>query len=102
MPAESTLPRRVRRLLSLAAAGATCAALGLAAAVVPFDRPVADATVAAVASETTDGVRLSVAPADGTDVAAGEPLGVVVEIVNGTDAAVRAGTLKVGVATFQS
>ncbi|HEU4756438.1 MAG TPA: DUF6049 family protein [Agromyces sp.] len=95
MPAESTLPRRVRRLLSFAAAGAACAALGLAGAAAPFDGP---AVTAAVAAEATDGVRLSIAPAEATDVAAGEPVGVVVEIVNGTDAAVRAGTLKVGVA----
>lgn len=96
MPAESTLPRRVRRLLSFAAAGAACAALGFAGAAAPFDGPVA--VPPAVAAETADGVRLSVAPAEGTDVAAGAPVGVVVEIVNGTDAAVRAGTLKVGVA----
>jgi hypothetical protein len=96
MPAESTLPRRVRRLLSFAAAGAACAVLGLAGAVVPSDRPVAVAAEAPVG--TVDGVRLSVAPAEGTDVAGGEPIGVVVEIVNGTDAAVRAGTLQVGVA----
>lgn len=96
MPAESTLPRRVRRLLALTAAGAACAALGLVGAVAPIG--VWAGAPAAVAAESVEGVRLSVAPADGTAVAAGDPVEVVVEVVNGTDGSIRAGSLTVGVA----
>lgn len=102
MPAESTLLRRVRRLLSLSAAGAACAAFGFAGVLLPLGGAAAASPVAAIAStepaDAAEGVRLSVAPADGTAIAAGEPADVVVEIVNRTDGAIRAGTLTLGVA----
>ncbi|MFE5670367.1 DUF6049 family protein [Agromyces sp. NPDC056523] len=105
MPAESTSHRRVRRLLTIAAAGAACA-LGLAGAAVPAAGPahadaaaVTAAAPAAAPTEDADGVRLSVAPADATTVAAGRPINVVVEIVNGTNDAIRAGTVLLGVST---
>jgi len=97
MPAESTPPRRLRRLLASLSAAAATAALGLAGAVAPFDGPTG--TPAARAAEPVEGVRVSVAPADGTAVTAGAPIDVVVEIVNGGDTAVEPGTLSVGVAT---
>ncbi|GGI46913.1 hypothetical protein BCL57_000997 [Agromyces flavus] len=101
MPAESTSHRRVRRLLILAAAGAACA-LGVAGAALPSASPAHAASVAAPAaapSEESDGVRLSVAPAEATTVAAGRPIEVVVEIVNRSDDAIRAGALLLGVST---
>ncbi len=106
MPAESTPHRRVRRLLAIAAAGAACA-LGVAGAAVAPTSPArthvapvpASALVAAAPADEVGGVRLSVAPAGATTVVAGRPIEVVVEIVNGTDDALRAGTLRVGVST---
>ncbi len=71
-------------------------ALGVAGAVAPFDGPTG--APAARAAEPVAGVSVSVAPADGTSVTAGAPIGVVVEIVNGSDAAIEAGTLSLGVA----
>ncbi|GAA1058928.1 DUF6049 family protein [Agromyces bracchium] len=96
MPAESTPPRRLRRLLALLFAGAATVALGVAGAVAPLDGPTG--APAARAAEPESGVSVSVAPADGTAVAAGAPIDVVVEIVNGGDAEVAAGTLSLGVA----
>jgi hypothetical protein len=109
MPAESTSHRRVRRLLALAAAGAACA-LGLTGAALPSASPAhahaaavaavaPTAAPAAVPSEEAEGVRLSVAPADATTVVAGRPFEVVVEIVNGTDDVIHAGTLLLGIST---
>lgn len=96
MPAESTPHRRLRRLLALISAGAATAALAFAGAVAPLDGPAGPA--AARAAEPVAGVSLSVAPADGTVVTAGAPIDVVVEIVNGGETAVEAGTLSLGVA----
>ncbi|MFC9917208.1 DUF6049 family protein [Agromyces binzhouensis] len=96
MPAESTPPRRLRRLLALLSAGAAAVALGLAGAVAPIDGPTGPS--AALAAEPVGGVLVSVAPAGGTSVAGGAPIDVVVEIVNGGDSALAAGTLSIGVA----
>ncbi|WP_430646805.1 DUF6049 family protein [Agromyces sp. GXS1127] len=96
MPAESTTPRRLRRLLANLSAGTATAALGLAGAVAPFGGPTGPAP--AFAAEPDGGVRVSVAPADGTAVTAGAPVDVVVEIVNGGETAVEAGTLSLGIA----
>ncbi|GAA2032116.1 hypothetical protein GCM10009819_15090 [Agromyces tropicus] len=96
MPASSTPPRRLRRLLALISAGAATVALGVAGAVAPLDGPAG--TPGAVALEPEAGVRVSVAPADGAAVSAGAAIEVEVEVVNGSDAIVPAGTLALGVA----
>ncbi len=71
-------------------------ALGVAGAVAPFDGTTGAA--AAHAAEPESGVRVSVAPADGAAVTAGSSFDVIVEIVNGGDAPIEAGTLSLGVA----
>ncbi|MBM7502879.1 DUF6049 family protein [Agromyces aurantiacus] len=96
MPDESTSHRRVRRLLGLAA-GAASAALGLSWFIAPIAG--SPGVLAAAAAESVEGVRLTIAPADGTAIAAGQPVRIQVEIVNGTDDAIRAGTLTLAVAT---
>lgn len=100
MPAESTTPRRLRRLLALPASTAVAALVALAGAAVPL--AVSDlgpaVAVAAAAEEASEGVRVSVAPAGATAVSAGGAFDVVVEIVNRTDAAISAGTVALDVA----
>ena len=96
MPAESTPDRRVRRLLALVA-GAGSAARGRAGRVAPLAGTPGHTPAAAV--EPVEGVRLTLAPAEGTAIVAGQPVRIEVEIVNGTDVAIRAGTLTLSVAT---
>ncbi|WP_353826939.1 DUF6049 family protein [Agromyces sp. SYSU T0242] len=95
MPAESNPPRRLRRLLSLLAPAALAAALAGAGAIVPFGGPAGPWRAVAADEE---GVRVSVAPVVAPQAAAGDPLEVEVELVNGSDAPVPAGELRLGVA----
>lgn len=98
MPAESTTPRRLRRLLALPASTAVAALVALAGAAVPLAVSDLGPSVAAAAEEASEGVRVSVAPAGATAVSAGGAFDVVVEIVNRTDAAISAGTVALDVA----
>jgi hypothetical protein len=99
MPAESTTPRRLRRLLALPVSAAVSALVALGGAAVPFaaSDPASQATAAA-AEEASEGVRVSVAAAGATAVSAGAAFDVVVEIVNRTDEAIDAGTVALDVA----
>ncbi|MGR2752343.1 DUF6049 family protein [Agromyces arachidis] len=98
MPAESTPPRRLRRLLAHTAATAACALVALGGALAPIGSAGLGAPAAAAAEEEAgEGVRLSVAPAGAASVSAGGAFDVVVEIVNRTDAAIDAGTISLEV-----
>lgn len=97
MPAESTSPRRVRRLLLLSASTVAAALVAIGGAALPLVAPTAS-TPAAAAEETSEGVRVSVAPAGTTDVTGGAGFDVVVEIVNRTDEALDAGAVALEVA----
>lgn len=96
MPAESTTPRRLRRLLVLAAAAGACTLVALGGAVLPLGSDSATRAAAAV-EEAAEGVRVSVAPAGADAVSAGAAFDVVVEIVNRTDEAIDAGTVALDV-----
>lgn len=96
MPAESTTPRRLRRLLVLAASAGACTLVALGGAVLPLGSDSATRAAAAV-EEAAEGVRVSVAPAGADAVSAGAAFDVVVEIVNRTDEAIDAGTVALDV-----
>ncbi|HEX6955219.1 MAG TPA: DUF6049 family protein [Agromyces sp.] len=96
MPAESTTPRRLRRLLVLTAAAGACTLVALGGAVMPLGSDSATPAAAAV-EESAEGVRVSVAPAGANAVSAGAAFDVVVEIVNRTDEAIDAGTVALDV-----
>lgn len=98
MPAESTTPRRLRRLLALPASTAVAALVALVGAAVPLAVSDLGPSVAAAEEEASEGVRVSVAPAGATAVSAGGAFEVVVEIVNRTETAISAGTVAVDVA----
>lgn len=99
MPAESTPPRRLRRLLALTAGAGLAALVALGGAVVPLgSAPASPAAAAPAAAEETDaGVRVNVAPAGANAVSAGAAFDVVVEIVNRTEEAIDAGTVALDV-----
>lgn len=99
MPAESTTPRRLRRLLALTAAAGASALVALGGAVVPLGPDSASPAAAAAVEETSEVVRVSVAPAGANAISAGAAFDVVVEIVNRTDEAIDAGTVALDVAT---
>ncbi|MGR0218815.1 DUF6049 family protein [Agromyces sp. ZXT2-6] len=100
MPAESTTPRRLRRLLALTASAAATALVALGGGAIPLAvSDLASPVAAAAAEETSEGVRVNVAPAGATSVSAGAAIDVVVEIVNRTDEPIDAGTVALDVAT---
>jgi hypothetical protein len=98
MPAESTTPRRLRRLLALPVSAAVSALVALGGAAVPLAVSDLGSPAAAAAEEAGEGVRVNVAPAGANAVSAGAAFDIVVEIVNRTDEAVDAGTVAVEVA----
>lgn len=95
MPAESTTPRRLRRLLVLTAAAGVSTLVAFGGALAPLGSD--PAPPAAAVEETSDGVRVSVAPAGANAVSAGAAFDVVVEIVNRTGDAIDAGTVALDV-----
>lgn len=96
MPAESTTPRRLRRLLVLTAAAGVSTLVAFGGALAPLGSDPAPPAAAAV-EEASDGVRVSVAPAGANAVSAGAAFDVVVEIVNRTGDAIDAGTVALDV-----